>query len=324
MAKQRKVTPKSQREISESLQEPLTPGGPGFSPTGNPNDANSVNRALQTSFKDDTVKPFSIGLEDLDWAVMYYFQNVIRPSVVQNGERLEVPVIYGSPEKWASFQKFGYFRDAQGRIMMPIIMFKRDSIDKVRTIANKLDANDPNLFQVFTKKYSTKDAYSNFNVLNNRTPQKTYYAAIMPDYVTMEYSCTIFTYYIEQLNKIVEAINYASDAYWGDPQRFKFQARIDSFNTISELTDNTERAVKSTFNIKLHGYLVPNVLQKDMKAIKKFTDKTKVIFSLEVTSNAAILTGEVNADGTATEMKQKAAQRKAQLDQSTSKATIIP
>ena len=95
MAKQRKVTPKTQREISESLQKPLTPGGPGFSPTGNPNDANSVNRALQTSFKDDTVKPFSFGLEDLDWAVMYYFQNIIKPSVVQNGERLEVPIIYG-------------------------------------------------------------------------------------------------------------------------------------------------------------------------------------------------------------------------------------
>ena len=77
MAKQRKVTPKTQREISESLQDPLTPGGPGFSPTGNPNDANKSNRAEQISFKDDTVKPFSIGLEDLDWAIMYYFQNVL-------------------------------------------------------------------------------------------------------------------------------------------------------------------------------------------------------------------------------------------------------
>ena len=77
MAKQRKVTPKTQREISESLQDPLTPGGPGFVPTGNPNDANTVNRALQTSFKDDTVKPFSVGLEDLDWAVMYYFKMLL-------------------------------------------------------------------------------------------------------------------------------------------------------------------------------------------------------------------------------------------------------
>jgi hypothetical protein len=60
-----------------------------------------------------------------------------------------------------------------------------------------------------------------------------------------------------------------------------------------------------------------------MHAIKKFTDKTKVIFSLEVSSNEAILKGNVNADGTATELKRKEAERKVQFDQSTSRATII-
>jgi hypothetical protein len=313
--------PKTQREISVSQHTSTDPqmGNPNYSFTDP-----SKNRALQTSFKGDNTKPFSVGIQDIDEAILYYFQNVIQPFVIQNGERISVPIVYGSQERWVSMQKDGYYRDAKGKAMFPLIVFKRDTLTRDRTVANKLDANDPNLFQVFTKKYSTKDAYSNFNVLNNRTPQKTYYAAIMPDYVTIEYSCTVFTYYVEQLNKIVEAINYASDAYWGDPQRYKFQARIDSFNTINELTDNTERAVKSTFTIKLHGYLVPNVLQKDMNAIKKFTDKTKVIFSLETTSNDAILKGTVNADGTATELKRKAAQRKAQLDQNTSRATIIP
>jgi hypothetical protein len=145
----------------------------------------------------------------------------------------------------------------------------------------------------------------------------------MPDYVTITYTCVIFTYYVEQLNNIIEAINYASDAYWGDPQRYKFQARIDSFSTISELNDNNERAVKSTFDIKLNGYLIPNVIQKDLNSIKKFRDKSKVIFSVEATSNDAILKGTINADGTATELKKKEAQRKIQIDQSISRATII-
>jgi nitrogen regulatory protein PII-like uncharacterized protein len=145
----------------------------------------------------------------------------------------------------------------------------------------------------------------------------------MPDYVTITYTCIVFTYYIDQLNQLIEAINYASDAYWGDPQRYKFQARIDSFNTVSELSDNAERAVKSTFDIKLNGYLIPNVIQKDLNSVSKFRDKSKVIFSIEATSNDAILIGTVNADGTATELKKKEAQRKVQIDQSTSRATII-
>jgi len=304
----RKPIPKTQREISVGLHTSTDPQA------GNPNyfyESPKTNRALQTSFKGDTVKPFSIGIQDIDEAILYYFTEVIQPFVIQNGQRISVPILYASPEKWKSVQKDGYYRDAKGAPMYPLIIFKRDTITKNRAIANKLDANNPNNFGVFTKKYSIKDAYSNFHVLNNRTPEKTYYATIMPDYVTIEYSCTIFTYYIEQLNKIVEAINYASDAYWGDPQRFKFQARIDSFNTISELSDNAERAVKSTFNIKLYGHLIPSILQKDINSIKKFTDKTKIIFSLEATANAAILSGEITSDGTALTATQKAAQRKA-------------
>jgi hypothetical protein len=300
--KGRKPIPKTQKEISIGLQTPSDPvaGNPNFSST-----TTNTNRALQTSFKGDTVKPFSIGIQDIDEAVFYYFQNVIKPFVIQNGERISVPILYASPEKWKSMQKDGYYRDSKGAPMFPLVVFKRESIERNRTIANKLDANNPQNFGVFTKKYSIKDAYSNFNVLNNRTPEKTYYATIMPDYVTVNYTCTIFTYYVEQLNKIVEAINYASDAYWGDPERFKFQTRIDSFNTVNELSDSDERVVKSTFNIKLYGHIIPDVLQKDMNALKKFRDKSKVIFSVETTSNEAILKGTINPDGTANTLKQK-------------------
>ena len=31
---------------------------------------------------------------------------------------------------------------------------------------------------------------------------------------------------MEQLNKIIEACEYASDAYWGNPERFQFRAFI--------------------------------------------------------------------------------------------------
>ena len=281
MAKQRKVTPKTQREISESLQEPLTPGGPGFAPTGNPNDANTVNRALQTSFKDDTVKPFSVGLEDLDWAVMYYFQNVIRPTVKQNGELIPVPVIYGSPEKWKSFQKDGYYRDLNGKIMAPLLMFKRNSIEKNRSITNKLDANQPNNVAVSIKKYSKQNAYSKFNILNGIKPEQTLYATVVPDYLTVTYDCAVITYYNDQLNKIIEAVEYASDAYWGDPERFKFKTNIDSFSSTVELSDSTERIVKSTFTLKMFGYIIPDTIQKDTSFVGKFSNRNKLVVTSE-------------------------------------------
>jgi len=255
--------------------------GPGFQPTGNPNTTEGLNRGAQTSFKDDSVKPLSIGLEDLDGAVMYYFQNVIKPSVIHNEERLAVPIIYGSPERWKSFQKDGYYRDANGRIMAPLLMFKRNSVEKVRTIANKLDANHPYNYAISQKLYNSQNAYDKFNLQNNIKPIKQYYATVVPDYVTVTYDCAVFTYYMDQLNKVVEAIQYASDAYWGDPARFKFRAIIDSFSTNVEMAEGQERVAKSEFTIKLNGYIIPDTLQKDANSIKKFYSKSNLEFISE-------------------------------------------
>jgi hypothetical protein len=283
MINKKKPTPKTQREISIEQQEPYTPpaGSPGFSPIGNPNNASTVNRAEQTSFRNDTTKPYSIGIQDIDEAVMYYFQNIIKPYAVQNNERIPVPIIYGSPEKWKSVQKDGYYRDLQGRIMAPLIMFKKNSIEKVRNLTNKLDANNPHNIAVYGKKYSKKNEYSKFNILNSIKPEEEYYATVVPDYINITYDCVIFTYYNDQLNKIIEALEYASDAYWGDPERFKFKTTINTFTPTVELSDNSERIVKCSLSMTLYGYITPDIPQKDLNSVKKFSNKTKVIFTLE-------------------------------------------
>jgi hypothetical protein len=291
MARNRKPIPKTQREISESLQNAtdVVRGNPNAKLNSNENETGiNFNRSTKLSFKDDTTKPLTIGIQDLDEAVFYYFQNVIQPFVYQNGERYKVPIIYGSPESWKSYQKDGYYRDKNGAIMLPIIVIKRDSIAKDRTVTNKLDSNHPNLYATFQKTFNPKNFYSNFAALNNKIPVKTFHAVAVPDYVTLEYSCIIQTYYMEQLNKVIESIEYASDSYWGNPERFKFRAFIDQFTTATELSAGQDRMVKGTFTIRLRGYIIPDTLQKDLNSIKKVNSKSKVIIQLETTSNSDI------------------------------------
>jgi len=280
-------TPKTQREISISQQQPYNPpqGAMGFAETGNPNPVSTFNRGEQVSFRDDTTKPFSLGFKEIDEAIAYYMDNIIKPTVIQNGVVQNVPFIYGSPERWKQVQKDGYYRDSKGKIMLPLITFKRNNIEKIRSVTNKLDANHPNNVAVWTKSYSQKNAYDNFDILNNRRPEKVNYAVVVPDYVNITYDFIISTYYVEQLNKIIEAINYASDSYWGNPERFQFRARIDNFSTPVEIPTKGERVVKSTFSLKLYGYLVPDTIQKQLSSLKKFNSKTKIIFNMETTSN---------------------------------------
>ncbi len=285
--RQNKPTPKSQKQISSEFVQPSDPT------IGNPNNATTQSRGTKLSWRGDNTKPFTVGIQDIDESIMYYFQNVIRPAVEQNGNRIEVPIIYGSPERWKSFQKDGYYRDKSGKIMLPLIMFKRDSLEKNRQIGNKIDANNPQNFGIYQKKYSGRNAYDNFTVLNNRVPEKEFVAVVYPDYVTVTYSCTIATYYVDQMNKIIEAINYASDSYWGDPERFKFRAMIDNFTTAVETQIGAERSVRTTFNIRLNGYIIPDIVQKSLNSFNKFNEKSKIVFSMEVMTDDTFFTGNV-------------------------------
>ena len=284
MARIRKPIPKNQSEIT---QEAL--GTPLLKNDGRPvNETQfSKNRGEDLSMKDDEVKVISVGLQDIDEAVMYYFNNVIKPTVTQDGNLMAVKTIYASPERWKSIQADGFFRDSNGQIVVPLIAIRRDSIEKVRTIGNKLDGNFAALYQVVGSKYNPRNAYDKFSVLNNRIPSEQYYVTAVPDYVTVTYSCIVFTNYMEQNNKIVEAIEYASDSYWGNPNRWKFKAAIDSFATTVNIENGADRAAKSTFNIKLNGYLIPDSINKDIAAARnKFYTKSQVIFDLEVVSSA--------------------------------------
>ena len=279
--------PKTQREIllSNPVQDTYKNPENGET-TGNPNRAfpDKSNRGNHVSFRDDTTKPFSLGLKENDEALFYYLENIIKPTVMQNGVVQKVPIYYGSPERWAQVQKQGYYRDLKGKIMMPVITFKRNGVEKVRNIANKLDANYPMNVQLFEKQYSKDNEYDNFNILNNRTPKKESYAVVVPDYVNLTYDFIISTYYVEQMNKIVEAMNYASDSYWGNPERFKFRARIDNYATSVELETAGNRIVKTQFSLKLHGYLIPDTIQKELASIKKLSNATQIIFDMEKVS----------------------------------------
>ena len=274
----RKPLPKTQRQLSQdSITTYRTENY-----TADKTDVDNLKkRAYQRTVKADDVKNFSIGLKDIDETIFYYFNNVIKPSVLQNGVVKTVPIIYGSAERWSAVQKDGFYRDKNGKIQLPLIMVKRDSVEKNRQLGNKMDANNPNNFGVFEKKFSRKNIYDRFSTLNNRVETKEYHGVVIPDYVNLTYSCIIFTEYIEQMNKIVESINYASDAYWGDPEKFNFRAMIDSYNTTTELNQGEDRSVKTDFSIKLLGHIVPDSVNALQMGSKKFFSKSSVTFTLE-------------------------------------------
>ena len=109
------------------------------------------------------------------------------------------------------------------------------------------------------------------------------FPVVIPDFITLSYTCTIWCDYISQMNKLIESINYSSDSYWGDKEKFKFNSKIDQFNNTTELTIGDNRVVKTTFDLKLQGYLVPDSINKELtQQPSKFFSKSSVKFNGEL------------------------------------------
>jgi hypothetical protein len=242
------------------------------------------NRAYEISEKKDGDKDFTIGIKDVDEALMYYFNNHLKLSVVQNNSKLTVPVIYGTPENWKSVQRDGYYRDQNEKLMAPLLMFKRSSVTQNRDLGYKLDGNQVYNVQLFKKAFSRRNIYSNFNILNNRVPETKYVVSATPDYITVEYECIVWTYFVEQMDKLIESLNFASRSYWGDPNRFLFYSSIESFQDSITYDIGDNRAVRTNFTITLNGYLIPDTLNKKLATPSNAYGISRVVFGLETST----------------------------------------
>ena len=250
-----------------------------------------LNRGYLYSRTKDDVKNPEVTLLDIDSAINHYFNFVIKPSVEDNGESVKVPLMYASPERWKSIQRDGFMRDKKDQIITPVIVYKRTSVEKDDSLPqDKLDANNPNLFYTFEKKFSRENVYDNFSAQIGNFPAKEYYNVTFPDYVTLTYDFIIWTSYIEQMNKIVERIVYSDGAYWGDPDKMRFRTSVDSITDATEVSDS-ERLVRSNFTVTLKGYLLPKANFDHRSTTQKFISPKRVIFNADVDTTVTNVTG---------------------------------
>ncbi len=218
-----------------------------------------------------------VRLYDVDLAIAEHMIDTVVPSVEAFREKVKVPVLYGNPERWASVQKKGYLKDKNGQLQIPLIMFKRNSIERSDTMASSMNRH---LSYPSVSMYSKKHRYDKFSAMTGTQKPVEIYDVVMPDYVTVSYEVVIWTDFTEHMNKIVEAFQYATDEYWGDKSGFKFKVKIDSFDNTTEVGEGTQRIVRTTFTMMVNAYLLPEQFNNESTHKKSLTPK-KVVWGLE-------------------------------------------
>lgn len=262
-------------------------------PNTSPINALPINRALDVDTNIGNVKDnvasdqvLTVTLEIIDGAIDYYFNNVIKPQITENGAVVAVPTYYGSQERWASVEKYGYLRDNKGKLLTPAIVYTRTNVARDTTLpVDKLDANNPNLYYTVQRKYSEKNRYSNFHVLTGQVPVREFYNVVVPNYIIATYEVIMWTAKTIAMNSIVESMIFASHAYWGDPTKFRFRAYVGDVATPTEITTETDRTLKSTFTLTVNGYLVPAtinaILAKAGNTLRKSLSTKKTVVFIE-------------------------------------------
>jgi hypothetical protein len=253
-----------------------------------------LNRAQQLP-RGDVESRRGISLYDVDSAIFNYMNDIVVPTLKVDNAEINIPVIYGNAERWKAAQIDGVYRDKRGKIQLPLIMFKRTTVARNES----MPMLNRHIHYPSFQKYSKKNVYDKFSILNNFQPRKEVYDVTMPDYVDISYEVMIWTNFTEHMNTIVESFKWAADEYWGDKDKFKFKVEIDSFDKVMEMTDNSERIVRTEFTMLAKAYIIPERFDNE-STTKKHISTRATIVTLETDmsgkASADISTNDYNAN----------------------------
>jgi len=238
----------------------------------------TVNRATKIRRDTDELNNFTVTLLDIDTAIFEYIDKQINLTVEDNGENVKVPILYGSPERWKAIQADGAIRDNNGKLQLPAIMFKRNSVAKNPALATlNRHLNVPVL-----QKFSEKNKYDKFSLMTKTSaPVAQVLNVTLPDHVTLTYEFMLWTEYVEQMNVLIEKINWASEEYWGDPKKFKFRVYIEDYSNNTEVSSGKDRMVRTTFTMKVQAYLLADSFENKKLTTTKTLTPRKIIIGQE-------------------------------------------
>lgn len=250
-----------------------------------PDQEGSTNRGYDTRVTRDDAGPIQITLESINSTILDYIQNVIKPTINDNGNSRPVNVLYGNPERWASVRLNGFLRDTTSQqLLTPLIMLRRTNV----TRAQPLNPNNKYMYTALDSGWNARNVYDKFAVLNHIIPSKQLRNVMIPDYMELTYEVLLWTSTQAQMDMLIEQINVEAEEFWGHRNNFKFRVSIKEFVSQSDLPASSDRVIRTTFQMKVSAYLVPERMVTNFKlgstARQSYTVKKIVTFS-EVVNN---------------------------------------
>lgn len=224
----------------------------------------------------------TVGIEDVDGAVVDYFDKKLKPSV-DKGELdrfSKVPIHFAAGERWALLKK-NKFRDEHGTLVLPIISIRRQNIERKGALGGMTSAQKSiTISKVIHPKTSVVQnaVDARKRGLNYSQPKRNPIIETLtipfPDFCEITYEIVIWTQYNTHMNEILEKIFYGYENVGGRVDQFVLPMEYDGkepkgdsyyfvgFNegTMSKQSNDgdftdQEGMVKYLYNIRIPAYL---------------------------------------------------------------------
>jgi hypothetical protein len=263
----------------------------------------NINRAEQVSTKDTSIRGgndkksivpglnygnnYAITLKDVDTAINNHMKDVMRLKVSSAGEQKDVPIMYANQERWVNARKNNFMKDKSGAIVLPLVLFRRTGLEKNTNMYVGLEHDVHRKFSkvVRNSQWSKDNKYDRFAVQTGKKPVTENIVTGVPDYVIINYDFIVWTNFIEQMNTILEAFVEQDNIYWGGSTNYRFLSKVESISDSTEMSVDTERFIKSTFNVTTYAYLLPeyasNILTNKVSQTSREITPAKIVFGFE-------------------------------------------
>ena len=174
-----------------------------------------------------------------------------------------------------------------GAIILPLVMFRRTSLEKNTNMYVGMEHDVERKFSrvVRNSQWSKDNRYDRCAVQTGKKPVTENIVTGVPDHVIISYDFIIWTNFIEQMNTIIEAFVEQDNIYWGGSNNYRFLSKVENISDSTEMSVDTERFIKSTFNVTTYAYLLPeyvsNILSNKVSQTRRELTPGKVIFGFE-------------------------------------------
>jgi len=255
------------------------------------------------------VPRFKSTLEDVDFAVYNFVNDVMDINVKTNKGFRKVPIIWSGSERAFNIKDDDILRDKNGMIILPVVSIERTSVkknEKSRVIPfsmvdpvgdlkggyltiNKVIQQDK------TRNFANADAYrrrgqENFPLYKNGKNNKVVYETLtipIPIYVDVGYKIVLRTEYQEQMNDMLVPLIRISNAHkriMVEHQSNMYEAFFGEDYTMSNNIsgyESNERKYETSIDLNVFGYLIGDEKNQKQPRVVKRENAVQIRFARE-------------------------------------------